>query len=580
MQCPRRSSGLSIAQSPPLPACSIVSHPAQSARQSGVLLQILALAAVAARLVFHAVTGATFEDAYISLRYAENLATGQGLLYNPGERVFGASTPLYVLLLAGLHALGIPALAAARLLCIAADGLTTWLWSRWLLRQTGSWHGPALFAALFGLAPIMVQVGVSGMETSLALLCLSVALLADHAGRRWGTGVALGLLCLLRPDGTLAAATILGCAAWRERRVPWEAGLAAAAVVAPWTIWALGYYGTLIPHSIPAKAAAYNLHRAGALPNLLDTLAHLAPIRGPWWRLVLATVLAPALLAGLGVAARTPHWRPPAVLFGVWWLYLVLPGTLLFTWYYPPLLLPALVVAGLGARPALAGALRLARRCCAAAGPALRPAVAGCLSLALAAGLTEVTLRAARIQRAEAGVRRAVGLWLREHTPADALVAAEPIGYIGYYSRRRMLDEVGLVTPGMVPLNREGDGWFARMLQRYRPDYVVERPGYLLRNTTINSRVAMFRSRTERDTFLAEYVPVAAFTATEVPRHLLHDYRFVVYARRTPAEAERWSRGWLQLGSAARERRALRALTGPEAPAGHRAQGGSPPPRP
>ncbi|MCB0187901.1 MAG: hypothetical protein KDE31_26715, partial [Caldilineaceae bacterium] len=41
------------------------------------------------------------DDAFITYRYAENLATGQGFVYNAGERLLGTSTPLYTLLLAG-----------------------------------------------------------------------------------------------------------------------------------------------------------------------------------------------------------------------------------------------------------------------------------------------------------------------------------------------------------------------------------------------------------------------------------------------------------------------------------------------
>jgi hypothetical protein len=37
-------------------------------------------------------------------------------------------------------------------------------------------------------------------------------------------------------------------------------------------------------------------------------------------------------------------------------------------------------------------------------------------------------------------------------------VELEPLGYIGYYSDRVMLDEVGLVTPAVVELNRRQVG--------------------------------------------------------------------------------------------------------------------------
>ena len=42
------------------------------------------------------------DDAYITFRYARNLVTGAGFVYNPGERVLGTTTPLYTWLLAGL----------------------------------------------------------------------------------------------------------------------------------------------------------------------------------------------------------------------------------------------------------------------------------------------------------------------------------------------------------------------------------------------------------------------------------------------------------------------------------------------
>ena len=44
----------------------------------------------------------TSEDFLITLRYAENLAHGQGLVFNPGERVLGTTTPLYTLFLAAI----------------------------------------------------------------------------------------------------------------------------------------------------------------------------------------------------------------------------------------------------------------------------------------------------------------------------------------------------------------------------------------------------------------------------------------------------------------------------------------------
>ena len=38
--------------------------------------------------------GVTADDVYITYRYAQNLARGKGLVFNPGERVFGVAQAL------------------------------------------------------------------------------------------------------------------------------------------------------------------------------------------------------------------------------------------------------------------------------------------------------------------------------------------------------------------------------------------------------------------------------------------------------------------------------------------------------
>ena len=64
------------------------------------------------------------DDAFISLRYAANLLAGHGLVFNPGERVEGFTSPLWTLLLAGFGACGFDLLEAARALGLLCSILT------------------------------------------------------------------------------------------------------------------------------------------------------------------------------------------------------------------------------------------------------------------------------------------------------------------------------------------------------------------------------------------------------------------------------------------------------------------------
>ena len=41
--------------------------------------------------------GLANDDAFITYRYARNIASGQGFVFNPGERLLGTTTPLYTL---------------------------------------------------------------------------------------------------------------------------------------------------------------------------------------------------------------------------------------------------------------------------------------------------------------------------------------------------------------------------------------------------------------------------------------------------------------------------------------------------
>jgi len=70
--------------------------------------------------------------------------------------------------------------------------------------------------------------------------------------------------------------------------------------------------------------------------------------------------------------------------------------------------------------------------------------------------------------------RTALGLWLRDNTPPDAVVCLEPIGHIGWFSERYILDEAGLVSPQVIPYNMMIRGRNPpAILRAFEPDYYV-----------------------------------------------------------------------------------------------------------
>jgi len=536
--------------------------PSGKGRGEWELPALIALVA-AVRLAYAGYSGIGYDDAHISLRYATNLAEGHGLVFNPGEHVFGASTPLYVLVLAVFAVARLPMplldgpapLAWGKALCIAADAATAALWYRLLQRETDSrWPG-RFFVLLFGLSPFIVETTVSGMETALVLLGMTVALaraLNGSAPRPGGSdvwlGVCLGVLGLIRIDTVVFSAILLGSRAGWSRRLAWREALVAAACMAPWYLFAWHEYGSPVPNSILAKAAAYNAHIASYSRGLATLWTHILPNGSGFGADSFKLISSVMIGVGLLRLRAFPRLAVLPAFVLAYLAFLVLPRTLLFRWYLPPALMALYALAGVavGGRwgSGLWPAAEQWRGSWARVGPWVpRGTVVALavlwLALAVHTGIWTARMagRARRIQWAENHVRREIGLWLRRNTPPDARIATEPIGYIGYYSRRPILDEVGLVSPAMIPLNRAGDGWFTRMLRTERPEYVVERYYYVTSNQTLNTGVRMFRSDAEQEWFEREYAPVRYYCLDLVGRLRLsptmeRDYGFVVYARR------------------------------------------------
>ena len=212
------------------------------------------------------------DDAFISFRYARNLVDGEGLVFNPGERVEGYSNLLWTLLMAlpiGLGLDPVPFSTGLGLLCSLGALALCHALSRLVLPDRGM--AVQLLPSLFLATSTSFSLwSVSGMELPLFLLLMlagSYFLLRDLGEapsdpRRMAlSGLLLGLASLTRPEGPLfvflAFGAILLCGRGRDgflRRMTVFA-LAAAGLLLPFYAWRLAYYGHLVPNTYFVKAA-------------------------------------------------------------------------------------------------------------------------------------------------------------------------------------------------------------------------------------------------------------------------------------------------------------------------------------
>ncbi|HVP38097.1 MAG TPA: hypothetical protein VMS93_02820 [Candidatus Saccharimonadales bacterium] len=433
------------------------------------------------------------EDAYITFRYAYNWGHGFGLVYNAGERVWGFSSPLWTGLLALASALNLDLLLAARGLALVADLVSLVVGYRLIAAR--SVPAARAYAAFFAVWPYFAVLGALGMETSLfwCLLALACAALGRSP---WASGLALAGLALVRPEGLFAAGLVGIWASGRARL------LGAAVVAAVWVALRL-YFGQWLPQSVVAKALTYGASGPwngrfwyewllpfplGRLPGLMGTryltalgiflaAGTVAGVRALWRerRSPVAALVAPGLGMLLSYAAL-------GVDYFYWYLYVPLASVVvgaaigLASLRLPALLWAGLLVYAAGSWSDINSEYRSALR--------TEPQRFG---------------EAADFLTADASAR---GLSGAARTPS---VMLEPIGWIGWSTRMRVVDETGIVTPGVAERRRGGPGWYTDVVRRERPDYLLIRLSMLNGNTAFAGLGQPFRSLAERDTLLADY---------------------------------------------------------------------------
>jgi hypothetical protein len=424
-------------------------RPAENHARLGTLASLALLALVLAGRLAAIHACPIYDDAFITYRYARNLAAGHGLVYQPGapwEPVLGTTTPGYALWLALWIRLGVPAPTASLATNVVCDLVTAAL----LLRALRARPLVATLAvAGFACLPELGRISAGGMELPmLAALSLAVALALER-GRTRLAALGAVLAGTLRPEALILAALLALSARRRGETRRFLVPLFVAGGAYVGFLWA--WYASPIPQSVIAKAARHSDNPA------LDALGSI--LRQAF--LPRLAYLPAALLALLGLAraGRAPAELGHVVRFalGIVLSYLCArPHT--WGWYYYLPLLAWIVALAFGAE------LVLSR----ARGPRLER-----VAPFAAAGLGLLALGIAAFRqhdRVTETVYRPLAAWARTASPAaeGAAILASDIGAVGYFSGAEILDTEGLVWPEAV----ESHGGQAEWIEAHSPRYL------------------------------------------------------------------------------------------------------------
>ncbi len=410
-------------------------------------IALLAAALIFGVLVIIALHDTRFDDAYITFRYGQNLASGRGPVFNPGERILGTTSPGEMLVSALVYPLAGLELTPS---WMAALGCAAWIAQAVFIflvlrRGFGDW------TALLAAAALLLGAGGSDIRVALEtnqVVAFNLAALWMAMEKRWRTAALLaGLAVLFRPDALVFALPLAAVCVYELRRQALVPALIFVATFAPWLLFATFYYGTPLP-----LTAATKFQRASVAAYAQHIYEHLGAYVHPGRPTV--RILLWAL--GLGGAAHLVRRGPLYALLAVYPFlhyaaYLKLRPFTVHTWH----LYPAEAMMVVLAMVALGALIELAPRWGRWAGGGL--AVLLLLSIGFHTSARVATHQDARWTGGRDHAYRDVAAYLLEHGNREQeYFAAVEVGTVAYLTDFSAMDLGWLVSaPGELLRERE-----------------------------------------------------------------------------------------------------------------------------
>lgn len=394
------------------------------------------------------------DDGLIYLRYIKNFHDGWGLVYNPGERFNGLTSPLftYVVLAASFLFGNLQStttiVSALFLTCAAILGGKIF--------SKGKWE--SLFTAVV-IGSFGYFYSTFGMETPLFLMLIGLSLYLYKVDSIYFV-LALAFLVITRGEGVFLAMVIGADYLVKNRKLPNLKIVAIALLIfsLPF-VFNYFYYGDFLPATASAKIgqgksgfwnnsfgflnAAYLIDAVFSKSNLAALIFLISAAYGVFTclkdRMVIISSIFAVMLLSFYVGLNLPNYQ----------------------WYYAPFFYLALIFS-------CRGIWEVATIVLARGKIGYRAVAFLTLSSVTIFALTRV------VSFEETGRNESyakIGSWIKANTALNSSVAMVEIGTVGWYSDRKIIDILGLVNKYNADYVSKGDlyGW----LSRYQPDYIL-----------------------------------------------------------------------------------------------------------
>lgn len=430
------------------------------------------------------------EDSYITYRYAKNLAEGKGFVYNQNEQFLGTTAPFYALILASFGFLGFNIPSIGGLLSAFSLGLTVIL--IYLLTLKKGYPLVGLLSGLFILLnPWFLMT--FGSETYFQLLMIVSAFYFYDQKKYILTAIFCALAFLVRADGIIPVAVIAIDYLIKNKKIPLKEGILFVILCAPIFLFYNFSFNTFLPATLESKQAQYasGLWR-GFLPGTLNFMGLLLKENS-----LLLSFVPLLVIGGIAILLSRKIWY----LFILWAVLHTLGYAFLkvsfYHWYAIPLIFLLMLISAFSIRfiksipllfkknqikkwnrkkfnqeikisiekfkdPGLS--LKWGYRI-------LSLAILGFILIALAGGIKSYHDKYKVLPFPKLELYTKAGKWAAVNTEPDSSIASLEVGYFGYYAQRKIIDLVGLITPGVSSHIRRGD--FQWAVKEYKPDYFI-----------------------------------------------------------------------------------------------------------
>ncbi|MEO8512967.1 MAG: hypothetical protein ABI543_05380 [Ignavibacteria bacterium] len=398
------------------------------------------------------------DDALIYYRYIENFISGNGLVYNIGERFNALTSPLYfyisILISSVTREVEVTQVVLNALLMIFSSFVITRIFNYLKISKTGF-----IIAIIFITSRYFYTV--FGLETNLFVLICLLCIYFYVKLNLNALSIFCGLLLVTRGEG-LFLIIILAVLLLRTNRdmLRYKYILIVFSFILANSLFNYYYYGEFLPHTLMVKIGQGKSGLWGRYSYMLGAsyLFGMFNNQAFYILFIFFTAIIGLIKNYKNIVVATLLIF--AASLTIFYLTLNIPS---YHWYYSIQFLALFVLSGFG----ISDIIQLI------SGKIQRRTIRVIAFSLLFIYPVLTQLEIARLLQNEKphAQYKIIGEWFNNNTSNKTVIAAVEIGHIGWYSKRYIVDILGLTSPFNADFISSQQ--FSKWYDIYKPDYIV-----------------------------------------------------------------------------------------------------------